>query len=163
MLKGAGRVVLRLRERKLNPHLKAMCKGKAREGKVRPPVRGHNYIVSSDSDFESDLYNLNVRNENDRPFNLCVNVNGKTMSFELDTGTRRLALALRKPEELELRRLEAEGAIRKVEYSDYGTPIVPLIKKSGEIRICGDNKVTINPKLIRDPYPCLESKSCLLN
>ncbi|CAB3261284.1 unnamed protein product [Arctia plantaginis] len=50
---------------------------------------------------------------------------------------------------LELRRLEVEGTIRKVEYSDYGTPILPV----PEIRICGDYKVTINPKLIRDPYP----------
>lgn len=66
---------------------------------------------------------------------------------------RPLPLALRKPVERELERLEAEGTIRKVEYSDYGTPIVPVIKKNGEIRICGDYKVTVNPKLMREPYP----------
>lgn len=66
---------------------------------------------------------------------------------------RSLPLALREPVERELQRLEAEGTIYKVDYSDYGTPIVPVIKKSGDIRICGDYKVTINPKLVREPYP----------
>ncbi|XP_063545414.1 uncharacterized protein K02A2.6-like [Cydia strobilella] len=61
--------------------------------------------------------------------------------------------ALRKPVERELERLVAEGTIYKVDYSDFGTPIVPVIKKSGEIRICGDYKVTVNPKLVQDPYP----------
>ncbi|XP_053619708.1 uncharacterized protein K02A2.6-like [Plodia interpunctella] len=66
---------------------------------------------------------------------------------------RSLPLALRGPVERELARLEAEGTIKKVDYSEYGTPIVPVIKKSGEIRICGDYKVTVNPKLRREPYP----------
>lgn len=66
---------------------------------------------------------------------------------------RNLPLALRLPVENELNRLVAEGTIYKVEHSDYGTPIVPVIKKNGEIRICGDYKVTINKKLTRDPYP----------
>lgn len=66
---------------------------------------------------------------------------------------RTLPLALRRPVELELERLVAEGIIYKVDHSDYGTPIVPVIKKSGEIRICGDYKITINPKLVREPYP----------
>ncbi|XP_052737827.1 uncharacterized protein K02A2.6-like [Bicyclus anynana] len=66
---------------------------------------------------------------------------------------RQLPLALRVPVEKELDRLVVEGTIVKVDYSDFGTPIVPVIKKSGEIRICGDYKVTINPKLLREPYP----------
>ncbi|XP_049886533.1 uncharacterized protein K02A2.6-like [Pectinophora gossypiella] len=41
----------------------------------------------------------------------------------------------------------------KVAAQDYGTPIVPVVKQNGEIRICGDYKVTINPKLKRDYYP----------
>lgn len=81
---------------------------------------------------------------------LALRLSDKTPIF---IKARSLPLALRKPVELELQRLEAEGTIRKVEYSDYGTPIVPVIKKSGEIRICGDYKTTINKKLIRDPYP----------
>ncbi|XP_045535455.1 uncharacterized protein K02A2.6-like [Papilio machaon] len=66
---------------------------------------------------------------------------------------RPLPLALRARVERELARLEADGAIYRVEYSDYGTPIVPVVKSNGDIRICGDYKMTINPKLKRDFYP----------
>lgn len=66
---------------------------------------------------------------------------------------RNLPLALRKPVEQELDRLVREGTIVKVEHSEYGTPIVPVVKKCGSIRICGDYKVTVNKKIIREPYP----------
>ncbi|XP_047519225.1 uncharacterized protein K02A2.6-like [Pieris napi] len=66
---------------------------------------------------------------------------------------RPVPLALRARVENELARLEADGSIYRVEYSDFGTPIVPVVKKNGEIRICGDYKITVNPKLKRDFYP----------
>ncbi|XP_022825572.1 uncharacterized protein K02A2.6-like [Spodoptera litura] len=66
---------------------------------------------------------------------------------------RPVPLALRARVEHELARLEADGSIYRVDYSDYGTPIVPVVKKNGDIRICGDYKITINPKLKRDYYP----------
>lgn len=40
-----------------------------------------------------------------------------------------------------------------IDNSDWGTPLVPLLKPSGEIRICGDYKVTINRFLIDFKYP----------
>ncbi|XP_053600427.1 uncharacterized protein K02A2.6-like [Plodia interpunctella] len=66
---------------------------------------------------------------------------------------RPVPLALRGRVELELARLEADGTIYRVDYSEYGTPIVPVVKQNGEIRICGDYKITINPKLKREHYP----------
>ncbi|XP_045496002.1 uncharacterized protein LOC123694580 [Colias croceus] len=66
---------------------------------------------------------------------------------------RPVPLALRARVESELARLEREGIIYRVESSDYGTPIVPVVKECGDIRICGDYKITINPILKRDPYP----------
>lgn len=66
---------------------------------------------------------------------------------------RPVPLALRARVERELARLESDGSIYRVDYSDYGTPIVPVVKKNGDIRICGDYKITINPKLKRDYYP----------
>lgn len=66
---------------------------------------------------------------------------------------RPVPLALRARVEQELARLERDGTIYRVEHSDYGTPIVPVIKSNGDIRICGDYKITINPKLKRDFYP----------
>ncbi|XP_047543258.1 uncharacterized protein K02A2.6-like [Vanessa atalanta] len=49
---------------------------------------------------------------------------------------RPLPLALRERVATELERLQREGVIYKVDRSDYGTPIVPVIKSNGDIRIC---------------------------
>lgn len=66
---------------------------------------------------------------------------------------RSLPLALRQRVEQELERLQREGVIYKVERSDYGTPIVPVVKANGGIRLCGDYKITINPLLKDYHYP----------
>ena len=55
--------------------------------------------------------------------------------------------------EEELKRLESEGILSKVEWSDWATPIVPVPKQDGSIRICGDCKGTINPALQAEQYP----------
>ncbi|GFV93241.1 transposon Tf2-8 polyprotein [Trichonephila clavipes] len=55
--------------------------------------------------------------------------------------------------ETELNRLVAEDIIEPVTYSDWATPIVPVIKQNGNLRICGDYKVTINPGLKIEQYP----------
>ena len=50
-------------------------------------------------------------------------------------------------------RLEEDGIISPVRHSDWATPIVPIVKTDGSLRICGDFKVTVNPVLITDQYP----------
>ena len=47
----------------------------------------------------------------------------------------------------ELDRLVTEGVLVKVEQSDWATPIVPVAKPDGRVRLCGDYKVTLNPCL----------------
>ncbi|XP_062865163.1 uncharacterized protein K02A2.6-like [Trichomycterus rosablanca] len=63
--------------------------------------------------------------------------------------------ALRKKIDTELQSLEASGILSKVDWSDWATPIVPVIKKgkSGGVRICGDFKVSLNPVLRTVQYP----------
>lgn len=53
----------------------------------------------------------------------------------------------------ELQDLEAAGILVKVNTSEWATPIVPVLKKEGKIRICGDFSVTINPNLVIDDHP----------
>ena len=43
--------------------------------------------------------------------------------------------------------------IEPIEFSESAAPIVPVLKKDGSIRICGDYKVTINQASQVDSYP----------
>ena len=55
--------------------------------------------------------------------------------------------------EQELDRLERDGIIQPVEFSEWAAPIVPVVKTDGSIRICGDYKVTVNQAAKLDTYP----------
>ena len=55
--------------------------------------------------------------------------------------------------EAELDRLESDGVLKNVTFSQWAAPIVPVIKENGDIRICGDFKVTVNPVALPDKYP----------
>ncbi len=53
----------------------------------------------------------------------------------------------------ELDRLEKNGIIEKIDFSDWAAPTVDVIKPSGALRMCADFKVTINPQINVDQYP----------
>ena len=55
--------------------------------------------------------------------------------------------------DVELKRLEREGILHKVKFSDWATLIVPVVKPNGTVRICGDCKVTVNQQLQTEEYP----------
>ncbi|XP_057202332.1 uncharacterized protein K02A2.6 [Triplophysa rosa] len=66
---------------------------------------------------------------------------------------RPVPYAIRQKVETELDRLEAEGILSKVDWSPWATPVVPVAKKDGNVRLCGDFKVSINPVLQAEQYP----------
>ena len=66
---------------------------------------------------------------------------------------RQVPYALRPRVEAELTRLEEDGILSKVEYSEWATPIVPVVKRNGSVRVCGDFKVSVNPVLLAEQYP----------
>ncbi len=66
---------------------------------------------------------------------------------------RPVPYALRSKLEKELERLEETGVIEPVRFSDWAAPIVPVMKKDGSVRVCGDYKVTVNQVATLDTYP----------
>ena len=66
---------------------------------------------------------------------------------------RAVPYALKAKIEKELDRLIQQGVIEPIEFSEWAAPIVPVLKKDGSIRICGDYKVTINQASQVDSYP----------
>lgn len=55
--------------------------------------------------------------------------------------------------EKEIQNLEDAGILVKVDTSEWATPIVPVLKREGKIRLCGDYSVTLNSNLIVDDHP----------
>ena len=66
---------------------------------------------------------------------------------------RQVPYAIKPKVEQELKTLEKEGIIEKVDHSDWATPIVAVPKGDNSVRICGDYKTTVNPQLKIDQYP----------
>lgn len=65
---------------------------------------------------------------------------------------RTVPLKLRSEVEGALKELESTGVIEKVEFSDYASPIVPVRKQNGSLRVCGDFR-KINEILHESKFP----------
>ncbi|CAG9114277.1 unnamed protein product [Plutella xylostella] len=146
-------------------HLKVVCHKKSDSAR---PSRGQYFLEESDVE-DCNFYNLvseeedpllqQLRDEFPTVFAGGLGTYRSRMRFHLADETpvfvkaRPLPLALRPRVEQELERLQREGVIYKVERSDYGTPIVPVVKSNGDIRVCGDYKITINKRLKEFHYP----------
>ena len=65
---------------------------------------------------------------------------------------RPVPYALRSKVETELSRLEGQGVIEPVTFSDWAAPTVPVVKRDGTVRICGDYKLAVNTVAKTDSY-----------
>lgn len=86
--------------------------------------------------------------------------NKKEFSLDLKPGSvakfvraRPVPFAFQKQYDEEFDTLEKLGVITRTDSSDWGTPVVPVLKPNGKIRICGDYKTTLNPNLVEVKYP----------
>ena len=87
-------------------------------------------------------------------------IKGIKAKLEVKTGAqpkfckaRPVPYALKPAVEDEYHRLEAEGIIEKVEFSEWATPMVHIPKADQTTRSCGDYAVTVNPQLNVPQYP----------
>ncbi|KRX13745.1 Transposon Ty3-I Gag-Pol polyprotein [Trichinella nelsoni] len=70
----------------------------------------------------------------------------------IQMNARRVPFALKDRISEELDRLVEQGILEPVQHTTWTTPIVPVIKNDGSIRICGDYKCTVNKALRKDLY-----------
>ncbi|XP_075154322.1 uncharacterized protein K02A2.6 isoform X1 [Haematobia irritans] len=66
---------------------------------------------------------------------------------------RQVPFALREKVEAELDSLERDGIITKVNTCNWGSPLVVIPKPDGNVRLCVDYKVAVNPQLVSAHYP----------
>lgn len=78
---------------------------------------------------------------------------------------RSIPFALRDKVSQELDRLVAIGVLSPVAHAEWATPIVPVLKKDGTVRICVDFKITLNPvcELEQYPLPVIDDMFACLN
>ena len=85
---------------------------------------------------------------------------GATATIQLDPSAqprfckaRTVPYALKGKIEKELDRLVKQGVIEPISFSEWAAPIVPVLKKDGTVRICGDYKLSVNQASKIDSYP----------
>ena len=66
---------------------------------------------------------------------------------------RLVPLAMQQWVTAKLDRLQAKSIISPIKVSEWATPIVPVLKKDGTIRVCGDFKLTVNQATLTEVYP----------
>ena len=76
---------------------------------------------------------------------------------------RPVPLALKEKVERELEKLQSMGIISPVQFSIWAAPIVPVVKQSGEVRICRHYKITVNRAASADSYPLPRVDELLAN
>jgi len=80
---------------------------------------------------------------------------------------RPIPYSLRPKVEIEINRMVELGILQPVEVSEWATPIVPVKKPDGTVRVCGDYKITVNKISMLDNFPiptiedvCVEMAGC---
>ena len=85
--------------------------------------------------------------------NVKVILYGKPDSTPKFHRVRQPPYALREAIEKELSRPQRDSIVEPVDHSDWATPIVPVRKQDGTVRICGDYKITVNKVCKGDNHP----------
>lgn len=82
-----------------------------------------------------------------------VNITPKEGSVPKFLKSRSIPFALRERVFKEIDRLVDEGVLVPTTHSDWATPIVPVLKSNGTVRLCGDYRSTVNIATDTDTYP----------
>ncbi|UYV60521.1 hypothetical protein LAZ67_1001407, partial [Cordylochernes scorpioides] len=97
----------------------------------------------------ANLFNNELGCLKDVKLNICI----KRDAAPVFCKARSLPFAMKKKVEDELEDMVDKGILEPLDYADWAAPIVPVLKKDGRIRICGDFRSTANRAIILDKYP----------
>ncbi|KYO22705.1 hypothetical protein Y1Q_0003209 [Alligator mississippiensis] len=67
--------------------------------------------------------------------------------------TWNVSFALQPKIDTDLDQLIMQGVFEPVIHTSWATPVVPVLKPNGSVRICGDYKFTVNKALKQDLHP----------
>lgn len=111
--------------------------------------QAHPVIVNQIKDEFSNLFDGKMGKYNVCEISLAIDSNAKPIFCK----PRALPFAWKETIERNLRELVEKGVLEQIESSQWGTPLVPIPKPDGDLRICGDYKITINKFLVDVKYP----------
>lgn len=87
-------------------------------------------------------------------------IKGTTAKFHLKDGSqphffraRQVLYAWRDKVAKEIDRQVELEILEPVKFSLWATPVVPILKKDGSIRLCGDYRITVNRETVTESYP----------
>lgn len=66
---------------------------------------------------------------------------------------RPVSFYMRDKLDAEFQRLRNAGIVEDTTYSEWASPVVPVLKRDNSVRVCGDYKVTINQVIKKETYP----------
>jgi len=92
---------------------------------------------------------------------ITVDIGLKSNYSPIFKKSRPIPLGLRETVKTEIDRMESQNIIEKVQYSEWGTPIVIVKKPNGKIRLCCDYKVTLNTQIAEVATPNLNVEDLL--
>ena len=98
-------------------------------------------------------YPIVFENSTGKIANIVARLNLKEKTSPVFIRARSIPFSLKPKVEEELQKWVDSGILVKVDYSDWATPIVPVKKANGNIRICGDYKISVNPNIMIDEHP----------
>jgi len=76
---------------------------------------------------------------------------------------RSLPYAIKDKVENEIDKLERDGVISKVNFSQWGTPVVPIMKPGGQVRLCADYKISVNKVAEDESFPIPRQEDIFVN
>ena len=115
----------------------------------RQAILGLDNLSKIDSSYENIIAPIEVKNNTPR---VNFHIKPEGMVGGKIFPARSLSFSLKPMVEIELKRLLSAGVIVPEEQPIMAAPIVPIVKKNEEIRICGDYRLTINSVIDANQY-----------